>query len=210
MSFSAAILCGGLNTRMGGINKGFLQLERESFLTRLQKVLSPLVSEIILVAKGPDDYQGMGFKVVTDIYKARSSLAGVHAALVHAQNSHVFLTACDAPLLKTELVRYLLESTSREDEVVVPASDQYFEPLCAVYSKACLPVIETLLDENCLKISNVFSRISLKKISYQTLEQYDPWLESFINVNSLEDLERVKNGYQTQQGPKISATDCGS
>ncbi|MCF8040195.1 MAG: molybdenum cofactor guanylyltransferase [Desulfohalobiaceae bacterium] len=196
MPFSAAILCGGLNSRMGGINKGFLHLKQESFLERLQKILSPLVSEIILVTKSADLYQGMGFKVVSDIYTVRSSLAGVHAALVQAQNNHVFLTACDAPLLKPELVNCLLESTSPEDEVVVPASEQYFEPLCAVYSKACLPVIETLLEQKCLKISNLFSRIRLKKISYQTLQQYDPELESFINVNNLQDLERVKILYR--------------
>ncbi|MCF8104812.1 MAG: molybdenum cofactor guanylyltransferase [Desulfohalobiaceae bacterium] len=179
---------------MGGINKGLLQLQQESFLERLQKVLKPFVSEIILVTKSPRLYQGMGFrKVISDIYKVRSSLAGVHAALVQAENSHVFLSACDAPLLKPELVRHLLACTSSEDEVVVPASDEYFEPLCAVYSKSCLPVIESLLDRECLKISNLFSRIRLKKIPYRSLQQYDPRLESFINVNSLQDLERIKN-----------------
>ena len=192
MPFSAAILCGGLNSRMGGKNKGLLRLNQETFLQRLYRVLHPLVTEIILVTKDPAQYTGLDLKIINDIYPIRSSLAGVHAALTWAENAQVFITACDLPLLKPDLVNGLLESSSPGNDVVVPTSEKYFEPLCAVYSKACLPVIEELLDHQTLKISALFSRVRVKKISFQTLQTYDPELVSFVNVNSMDDLEKVK------------------
>ncbi len=192
MPFSAAILCGGLNSRMGGKNKGLLRLNQETFLQRLHRVLHPLVTEIILVTKDPAQYTGLDLKIIKDIYPIRSSLAGVHAALTRAENDRVFITACDLPLLKPALVNGLLESSSLESDVVVPTSEKYFEPLCAVYSKACLPVIKELLDQQTLKISVLFSRVRVKKISFQFLQTYDPELVSFVNVNSMDDLEHVK------------------
>lgn len=192
MPFSAAILCGGRNSRMGGQNKGLLQLNQETFLQRLQRTLKPLVTEIILVTKDPSLYTGLDLKVTSDIYPVQSSLAGVHAALIQAVNPHVFITACDVPLLKTELVRYMLDVCAPDDEVVVPASNGYFEPLCAVYSCTCLTLIEALLNEKIFRISALFSKVRLKKIPYATLQQFDPDLESFLNVNCHEDLKRLK------------------
>ena len=193
MPFSAASLCGGLNTRMGGKNKGLLRLHQETFLQRLHRVLRPLVTETILVTKDPSLYAGLDLTIISDIYPVRSSLAGVHAALTKASNQHVFITACDVPLLQPALVNCLLDACSSRDDVVVPTSEEYFEPLCAVYSKKCLPVIEDLLDQQKFKISSLFSLVRLKKIPFQTLQKHDPELVSFLNVNCVEDLDRVHN-----------------
>ncbi len=177
---------------MDGKNKGLLCLNQESFLQRLQRILNPLVTEIILVTKDPVLYKEMDLKIISDVYPIQSSLAGVHAALSKTENKHVFITACDVPLLKPELVNCLLESCTSDDDVVVPTSEKYFEPLCAVYSKTCLPVIEGLLDRKTLKISALFSKVRVKKIPFATLQNYDPELVSFINVNSMQDLKQVK------------------
>jgi hypothetical protein len=81
---AAIILAGGLNSRMGGRNKAFLQVDGKAILDRLVSVLSPIFDEILLVTRQPDCYAGQSLKIVTDLYEDRSSLTGIHAGLINA------------------------------------------------------------------------------------------------------------------------------
>jgi len=191
-NLSGIILSGGLNSRMFGKNKSFLHLGRTTFLDRLLSTLKPLFSELILVTRDPDLYTLGELKVVRDIFDIRSALSGVHAGLVHARQQHAFVVACDTPLLKKELVERLILEGYEDDEVVVPRKGKYLEPLCAVYSKSCIPHIETLLEDKKVKISNLFHLVRTREVDAFTINQEDPGLKSFININTPDDLRVIQ------------------
>jgi molybdenum cofactor guanylyltransferase len=182
----AAILSGGRNTRMEGRNKAFLEVNGRTILDRLIVTLSPIFPEIVLVTRQPELYAGRGIRIVEDIFQARASLTGLHAALTHAQAPWIFVCPCDAPFIQPALVRLLLDSISPQVDAVVPRIGDYYEPLCAVYSKNCLAPIAAQLEREEFQIKGFFRHIRIQTIGEAQLRQVDPQLRSFLNVNTPE------------------------
>lgn len=191
-SYSGIILAGGLNSRFSGANKAFMQIGSKRILDHIYDVFSELFEEIILVTNDPLKYLGWNMKIVTDIYPARSSLTGIHAGLFYTTGSHAFITACDTPFLKKDLVEALIFAVLPQTDIVVPETSAGIEPLCAVYSKRCLKQIENQLDKQEYKIQRFFNKVRVVKISEDEIRAKDPELTSFFNVNNPSSLEKAK------------------
>jgi molybdopterin-guanine dinucleotide biosynthesis protein A len=189
---TGVILSGGLNTRFSGRNKAFIRINGSSILDAILSLFRELFDEIILVTNDPLQYLDRDLLMVTDIFPIRSSLTGIHAGLTAASHPHAFFTSCDAPFLKKELVTYLLDQIDANIDVVIPQVTLGLEPLCAVYSKRCIKPIERNLSNNRLKIQGFFPDVRVRKIPEEVLDQTDPGLASFFNVNTPEDLERAR------------------
>jgi len=185
---SGIILSGGLNKRMGGKNKALLSLGSQTMLDRLYNAFQGLFDEVLLVTKAPLQYLSWDFTIVTDFSPTRSPLTGIHAGLFYASAPHAFITACDTPFLKTELIRALLGAFEPKWDVIIPVTKQGHQPLCAIYSKRCIEPIEGQLKNEDSKILSFFSKIKVKEIPEEQLRRADPDLVSFLNINTLEDL----------------------
>ena len=171
---------------MAGRNKGFLDVGGQSILNRLLKTLEPVFSEILLVTREPHLYKNYPVKIVTDLYEDRSSLTGIHAALVNADADFSFVVPCDTPFLQPKVVRLLLDALEPELDVLIPVIKDHYEPLCAIYSKKCVPVIETQLDHRDYRIVNFFDKVNVKTISTDLIRMVDPKFLSFFNINTPE------------------------
>jgi molybdopterin-guanine dinucleotide biosynthesis protein A len=207
---TAAILAGGAARRMAGATKALLQVNGRTILDTLAVTLSGRFAEILLVAKEPEAFQvmqtGAPWRLVLDDSPARSSLTGICTALKHARTDHVFITACDTPLLRPELLSALLEHLRPEDDVVLPLKpDGYFEPLCAVYSRRCLPHIEAQLQREDYKIIRFFDKVRVSPLPVETLLRADPDLVTFRNANTPEELEMLRQTARTLLSPQESA-----
>ncbi|MDY6989993.1 MAG: molybdenum cofactor guanylyltransferase [Thermodesulfobacteriota bacterium] len=187
-SCSGAILSGGLNTRMGGHNKAFLVVGNQRILDRLNNTFQDLFEELLLVTNDPLRYLSWDMMMVSDLFPIRSSLTGIHSALFHCSQPHLFVTACDTPFLKKALIRVLLEELEPKWDVIIPVTEEGNQPLCAIYSKRCLKPIEHQLSEQDPKIINFFSKVKVKEVPEEKLRVADPDLVSFFNVNTPEDL----------------------
>ena len=185
------ILAGGLNSRMGGRNKAFLRLGDRYFLDCIIHALSGCLDKLLIATREPDVYDRWGVETVRDIFDVRSPLAGIHAGLAHMRADYALCTSCDAPLLQKGVVRLLVDSIHPQVDVIVPADGTYYQPLCAIYSKRCIPHIEEQLTRGDLKTDRFFERVSVRKISYRKIRAVDPNLHSFFNVNTTEDLDAV-------------------
>jgi len=197
---SGIILAGGQNKRFGGREKAFITIQGRSILDHIYGLFQELFDDIILVTNNPVAYLKWDLNIVTDLFALRGSLTGIHAGLFYAANPHVFVAACDTPFLHKTLVGSLLDSVKPELDIVIPCTDDGFEPLCAVYSKRCLVPIEQQLQRKALKIDLLFNKVRLKKILAPELRQSDPKLLSFFNINTPEDLERAR-GLETSHLP---------
>jgi molybdopterin-guanine dinucleotide biosynthesis protein A len=129
-------------------------------------------------------YTGTPVHVVTDLYDDRSSLTGIHAGLVKARADYAFVVPCDAPFLRPDVVKLLLHELGAEWDVVVPFLEGNYEPLCAIYSKRCIPAIEAQLDRGDYRIFNFFDQMNVKLVSADQIKAADPGLLSFFNVNT--------------------------
>ncbi|MGB5984460.1 MAG: molybdenum cofactor guanylyltransferase [Desulfobacterales bacterium] len=189
---SAVILAGGLNSRMGGRNKAFMKLGRETLLARISTVLKPLFNEVLIVTREPELYRDLPWRVVEDRLRVRSSLTGVHTGLCSAREEFIFVVPCDVPFLRAALVRLLLSEIDGDSDVIVPFHDRLYEPLCAVYGRRCIAPIEALLAKGDFTIYHLYDHIRFKPIPAERIRVADPDLISFFNVNTPEAYQRAQ------------------
>ena len=191
-SCAGIILAGGLNRRMAGRNKARLPIEGQTILDRLVALLGAFFDPIIIVTNQPRDYLDEGVILVTDLVDIRSSLTGIYSGLFYSPRPHAFITGCDMPFLKQELLELIVKNLEARWDVVVPVTEEGYQPLSAIYSRRCLEPIANQLAERKLKVSHFFSKVRIKKVPETSLRQVDPELKSFFNINTPEDMDGLE------------------
>ena len=188
---SGVILSGGLATRYDGTEKALLRVGGVRLLDRIYDIYTELFDEIILVTNSPQKYLDWDLLIVPDLFPIRSSLTGIHAGLFFMTNPFAFISACDTPFLKKEVVETVIERIESDIDIVMPKTSAGFEPLCAVYSRRCLETAQQHLEQEKLKVIKAFRKSRMKTISEKVLRQKDPDLLSFFNINTSDDLQRA-------------------
>jgi molybdopterin-guanine dinucleotide biosynthesis protein A len=189
---TGVILAGGLSTRFNGKNKALIPIRRKPILSYIYNVYKELFDEILLVTNDPLEYLDWDLEIVTDIYPIRSSMTGIHTGLFYSKHQHAFVSGCDTPFLKKELVETILTGIDNKSELIIPETRLGLEPMCAVYSKNCLKNLEHCLNHEKLKIMRCLKKVPVKKISEKKLLQKDPDFISFFNINTPEDLDKAE------------------
>ncbi|MBI4464984.1 MAG: molybdenum cofactor guanylyltransferase [Acidobacteria bacterium] len=139
-------------------------------------------------------YSGLGYPVIEDLFPGQGPLAGIHAALQHSEAPFNLVVGCDMPYLSRAFLERLLEiAQSAEADVIVPESETLeYEPLCAVYTRACLGPVEEALQAGRRKISQVFARLRVRPVRRQEWLAYDPRGVLFRNINTPEDYGQAR------------------
>jgi molybdopterin-guanine dinucleotide biosynthesis protein A len=184
---TGAILAGGRSTRMG-TNKAILPFGGQRLIEGLLQKLRPLFSEVLIIANESTPYAGLGVPVFPDRIPDKGSLGGIYTAVHHGRFPQTFCIACDMPLAAPEVIAYLRNQAPGYD-VVVPRTADGYQPLHAVYSKACLPRMEAMIRADSLKIDRLFPSVRLRTVEAEELRPLDPSLRCFVNVNTREELE---------------------
>jgi len=161
-------------------------------LDRLYDIYRELFDEIILVTNNPQKFLEWDLLIVSDLFPIRSSLTGIHAGLFYMTNPYAFVSACDTPFLKKEMVEIIIGKIEAQIDIVMPQTSAGFEPLCAAYSKRCLEAAQNHLEQEKLKVIKAFRKSRIKTISEKVLRKIDPGLQSFFNINTPEDLQRAE------------------
>jgi molybdopterin-guanine dinucleotide biosynthesis protein A len=114
------ILSGGLAARYDGTEKALLQVGGVRILDRIYEIYRELFDEIILVTNSPEKFLEWDLLIVADIFPIRSSLTGIHAGLFYATNPYAFISACDTPFLKKEMVETVIGRIEAQIDIVMP------------------------------------------------------------------------------------------
>ena len=189
---SGVILSGGLASRYDGTEKALLRVGGIRLLDRIYDIYTELFEEIILVTNSPQKFLEWDLLMVPDLFPIRSSLTGIHAGLFFMTNPFAFISACDTPFLKKEVVETVIGKIEPEIDIVMPETSAGFEPLCAAYSKRCLQPAQQHLEQEKLKVVKAFRKSRIKTISEKVLRKKDPDLLSFFNINAPDDLKRAE------------------
>lgn len=184
------ILAGGENSRMG-VNKAFLVIDGERLIDRIMRIFKGLFRETIIVTNAPLDYLDLDAVIVTDIYPGKKALGGIYTGLFYANCSHVFVTACDMPRLNSDFIAWMMQQAPAFD-IVVPEKPEGLEPLHAIYARTCLPHMKRRIIQDRLKITGFYKGLKCLTVPVATQKMFDPGLQMFENVNTPEDLERLK------------------
>jgi molybdopterin-guanine dinucleotide biosynthesis protein A len=179
-NITAVILCGGQSKRIGR-NKAFLKIGDKTFIETLIAKLQKLFNGIIISTKQPAPYRHLKsakVAIVNDRSKVLGSLIGIYSALRKAPTKYIFVIAVDMPNIETGLIKRLLRNYKGYD-VIIPKTRKGLEPLCAVYSKKCLPHIAGQIRNDNYKIIDFFDNVKVKTIRLKK--------DGLFNVNTLKD-----------------------
>ncbi len=202
MFVAPIVLAGGKSTRFGR-DKSTQTIAGQSLIQRVISRLAPFGDEItIVLAPGgaispfPSPVR---LRKVSDIYPDRGSLGGVYTGLVLSPSEYNLIVACDMPFLNEKLIRRMIELTPGYD-VVIPKVGVHVEPLHAIYSKNCVPIIEKIWSEGQSKVLDILQNAKTYYFGEDEIDKIDPHHLSFFNINTSDDLKRAVALEQSARG----------
>lgn len=204
MSCTGVILAGGAASRFGGAPKGLERVDGRRIIDRVAKSLREVSDELLLVANAPDARDWLpGVRCVGDLRPGLGALGGLHAALSQAEGD-VLLVAWDMPFVSAALLGEMRRigeggaddsnhglSFMPEPDVVIPESDgsrRGVEPLCAWYSRRCLPAIERTLDAGDLRVIGFHEQVRVQRLPVARVRDFGDPARLFSNVNTRDEL----------------------
>jgi molybdopterin-guanine dinucleotide biosynthesis protein A len=185
---AAAILTGGRASRMGGVRKATLAIDGTPIIERQLSVLRQIAAPVFLVTSAGGSAEA-GLMLVRDAYPDHGALGGIYTAIVTSPHERTVVVACDMPFLNRPLLEYM---AGLDADLVIPRTSRGYEPLCAVYSRACAEPILERLRRGELEASRLPEGVRVAEVGPETLAAYDPDGLLFVNVNTPHDYERAK------------------
>jgi molybdopterin-guanine dinucleotide biosynthesis protein A len=175
-----------------GRPKAWLPFAGELMLPRVVRLLSAVVSPIVVVAAPEQEVPPLpaGVAIIRDAEKGRGPLQGLAAGLtaLRGRVEAAYLSSCDVPFLQPAFVRRLIELLS-DQAICVPHVGAYHHPLAAVYRLEVVAAVAQLLAENRLRPFFLFEAVPTRIVEAEELAAVDPTLQTLRNLNTPEDYE---------------------
>ncbi len=190
---TSIVLAGGKSLRLGR-NKSLATVSGKSLIQWVIDRLATISNEIIIATARGEEIpysSNVSLKTVADIHPGKGPLAGIYSGLIASSSPRAIVVSCDTPFLSVGLLEYMTRTCPGAD-IVVPRMEEKVEPLCAVYSKDCVNPIRELLEQNLLKIIELYPMVTVRYIEEAEIDRFDPEHLSFFNINSQSDLDRAR------------------
>lgn len=191
---TAVILAGGRARRMGGEDKGLIELHGRPLLDYIIAGLRPQTGHILVNAnRNLDRYRAFGYAVIEDIMGDYfGPLAGM-ASGMQACNTPLLLTVpCDSPFIPAGLTEKLYSAMMDADAEISVAHDGVrMQPVFALLRCELLPSLLAYLEDDGRKIDTWYGQHRL------VASDFSSHPETFLNLNSPDDmrlLEQVIDG----------------
>ncbi len=199
-ALAAAILAGGRATRLGGINKGALEVGGAAIVDRQLAALRSVTRDIFVVGRPDPLWTARGLRVVADEIAAAGPLGGIYTALLHSPADRTLIVGCDMPFLVPDVLGRLASVDGAD--VVVARSARGVEPLCAIYSRACAAEIRARLERGAYEASALPAGFRIAEVGVERGLV-------FVNVNTPHDYERARRLVERQLEPKEDRITTG-
>jgi molybdopterin-guanine dinucleotide biosynthesis protein A len=185
---TGVILAGGLSTRYGGLPKGLERVRGVRIIDRVRAVLEDVADDLLLIANDERAAEWLpDVPCRADVLRDVGSIAGIHAALVHAGTA-VLVVAWDMPFVTGGLLRTIREA-GRDADAAVPESDSRrgLEPLCAYYSAPCIEAIERRIAAGDRRVVAFYDDVRVARVPAEVVSRYGDPAFLFMNVNTPEE-----------------------
>ena len=179
------VLAGGQGRRMGGVDKGWVELAGKPMIAHVLARLVPQVGDVLINAnQNLDRYAAFGLPVVPDAVGGFAGpLAGLHAGLTRATRAHVVTVPCDSPFLPTDLVERLANAlaSNRAQLAVAKTFDQPHPVFCLV-RRDVLAHLAAFLEGGGRKIDAWYASLAVTEVAF------DDEADAFRNINTADEL----------------------
>ncbi len=189
LKIGGIVLCGGKSSRMGQ-PKAWLPFGPEAMLQRVVRILSNIVSPIVVVAAQGQALPDLpaGVEIARDEDQGLGPLAGLAAGLaaLGGRVDAAYASACDVPFLKPAFIAHII-ATLEDYDLALPRDGRFHHPLAAVYRMRLVPTIRELIAANRLRPYFLLEKVRAREIDVADLRDVDPDLASLRNINTPEE-----------------------
>ena len=186
---TGVVLAGGRGRRMGGEDKGLIDLAGSSMAAHVMEALRPQVGALMVNAnRNQEAYARLGQPVIADAVGDYSGpLAGMASAMQHAGTTYVVTAPCDSPLVPADLVQRLYQAMDRaRAEICVAHDGKRMQPVFALLRCTLLDSILGFLAQGGRKIDQWYA------LHDTALADFSDRPETFLNVNTPEDRKALQ------------------
>lgn len=189
------LLAGGKSSRIGlNKDKGKMKLLGVNLVDRVINNITTIegFSKENIVIVGPKDKYSDCNRVVEDIYPGKGPLGGIFTGLQASDTPYNLVIGCDMPFIEGALIQHMIKNIHGHDIIIPSYKKGLLEPLCALYSKNCLQIIEKNIKMGKLAVRDIFPFLKIRLITEDEIKKFDPGLYSFFNINFKRDFARAE------------------
>jgi molybdenum cofactor guanylyltransferase len=197
---TGVILAGGLSRRMGGGDKGLLDLAGKPMLSHVIERLTPQVDRVIINANGkPQRFAAWSLPVVPDTVGGFAGplagvLAGMRWSLAHAPEARFIVTAAgDAPLLPRDLAERLRAALQHGTAMIALAQSYgVLHPVIGLWPVRLAGDLEEQLRGGVRKVLDWTNRHGVVAVPFAPLRLCGMDVDAFFNANTPAELEQLR------------------
>jgi molybdopterin-guanine dinucleotide biosynthesis protein A len=196
---SAIILAGGSSKRFGQ-DKGLIMLGGKPLITHALERVYNIVDEILVVISSEPQKTAIAnlikkkTKVTVDRSEAQCPLVGALTGFENAQGEYSLLLSCDTPFASSQITSLLLDLCINKSAAIPKWPNRFIEPLQAAYhTKSAQIAAEKTLENGKMDMQSMIMLLrGVRYVSTMVLQQIDPKLLTFFNVNTPSDLKKAE------------------
>lgn len=181
---TGVVLAGGKARRMGGVDKGLVEINGQPMIQYVLDALKPQVQEILINAnRNSAQYEKFGYSVVSDqLEDFQGPLAGMATTMAKAKTKYICTCPCDGPLITKDLVTRLYSAISKQHVKIAVAHDgKRMQPVYALLDCDLHESLLNYLMSGERKIDRWFTQHNCIEVDFSDKQ------DCFININTPED-----------------------
>jgi molybdenum cofactor guanylyltransferase len=185
------VLAGGMGRRMGGVDKGLVELDGTPMVAHVLARLAPQVGSLIINAnQNRDRYAQFGYPVIADAVGGFAGpLAGLHAGMTVAETPFVITVPCDSPFLPLDLAARLANALAGAAvQLAVARTFDQAHPVFALVKSDVLPHLATFLEGGGRKMDAWYATLRVVEVPFDNEER------AFRNINTADELAAAATG----------------
>jgi len=200
LSRALIILAGGLSKRFGQ-DKCLKELACKPLIVHVLDRVARLANETVVVASSEAQQDqlsraiGTQAQTVVDKYNDHSPLIGALTGFESVKTEHALLLPCDAAFVSAEIAALLLDLCVSKNAAIPRWPDGKIEPLQAVYNvRSAVSAAKAAMEEGKRDMLGMISHLhGIRYVSTLVLQQYDPKLVTFLNINTVQDWKKAEH-----------------
>jgi molybdopterin-guanine dinucleotide biosynthesis protein A len=177
-----------------GRDKALVPFLGRPLILRILDRVAPLADEIVVTTNHPENFSFLNHALVPDIMPGLGALGGLLTALSSASHPMVAVVACDMPFVNPCLLlaqKVILDISGVD--VVIPRLETGYETFHAIYRRdTCLTAVREAIQNGQRRMIDWLPGVKVKALGEEDIRAMDPGLQSFINVNTEEELKRAE------------------
>lgn len=187
---SGLILAGGRGSRLGGIDKGLLDVRGTPLVQHVARRLAGQVEALRVSAnRQVDRYRALGFEPLPDgPYADSGPLAGIRAGLAACTSDWLLAVPCDMPFVPLDLAARLLGAAPLNDRRArVPYDGAHHHYACVLLPATALGAVTAALDAGRRSLHGLLDDIGWLGVDFAAENH------AFTNLNTSADVARARS-----------------